>query len=67
MKIKYSQSFHLIPLVTCASFFFLPVVHANEQLDSSSDQDNVQKLKAITLTASRADEVQEKSKQVTKL
>ncbi|MEB3753764.1 TonB-dependent receptor [Acinetobacter sp. MD2(2019)] len=65
MDIKFCPSLHLIPLVSCVSFLFTQAACAND--NNSNDLNSIQTLKTINLTVSRSDEVQEKSKQVTKL
>ena len=68
MKIKYINKLNIIKLASCTSIFLTPLVYANESLENTNDQSaSVQKLETITILASRADAVQENSKQVTKL
>ncbi len=67
MNRKYIHPYHLIPFVSCASLLFIASAHANDVQNNATDQNEVQTLKTITVTASRSDDVQEKSKQVTKL
>ena len=68
MIIKYIYKLNIIKLASCASIFLTPFVYANEPLENTNDQSaSVQKLETITVSASRADVVQENSKQVTKL
>lgn len=68
MIIKYIYKLNIIKLASCASIFLTPFVYANEALENTNDQSaSVQKLETLTVSASRADVVQENSKQVTKL
>lgn len=67
MDIKYIRHYHLIPLVSCASLLFAPFTYANSVQEKQTDQKDIQQLATITVTASRADEIQSTAKQVTKL
>lgn len=67
MLSKYIHSSQFIGCVSCASLFFMPIVHANNFNQNTSRSDDVQKLETITITASRSDDVQEQAKQVTRL
>lgn len=54
---------HLIPFVSCVSFLLTQTAHA----DDSKENTSVQQLETMTFTASRADGLQEKSKQTSKI